>query len=883
MAEPLRILLFEDSEDDAQLLLHELQRGGYQPYCHRVDTPEAAQEALRSGDWSLIVSDYSMPRFSAPEALEILRRSGRDIPFIVVSGTIGEELAVTTMKRGAHDYLIKGNLTRLTAAVTRELREAEGRRRRKLAEVALQREQESLQAEVARRRRSEKRLSVQYASALALAESTSLAEAVPRILRSICEVLEWEVGELWQVDQQTSLLRLVETWHGPGNRFPQFEQASRGMTFARGVGLPGRVWASGRPVWIQDVVKDSNLPRARVAHQEGLHAAFGLPIVLREEVLGVMDFFSREIREPDDDLLAMLSTVGSQLGQFIGRRRSEQELIQRAPITALAADIGIAHTRGDSLRDILHRCTEAIVLHLGAAFARIWTLNAEKSVLELQASSGMYTHIDGPHSRVPVGQYKIGLIAQERQPHLTNDVLNDPRVGDQEWARRESMVAFAGYPLMVQDELVGVMAMFARAPLTRYALDGLGTVADTIALGIKRKLVEQSQAGLESQLRQAQKMEAVGSLAGGVAHDFNNLLTAILGYGHILLTRLREDDPARHNVQEILKAGERAAALTNQLLAFSRKQVLQPKILDLNALAMNLEKMLRRLIGEDIELSTCLDRNLGQVRADPGQIEQVIMNLVVNSRDAMPKGGKVTIETANVTLGEDYASRHLGSKPGRYVMLAVADTGVGMDAATQSRVFEPFFTTKEAGKGTGLGLATVYGIIKQSEGYISVYSEPGQGTTFKAYLPRIDQPAETATVGETVPIPRGTETILLVEDEESVRRLARLILERQGYAVIEAPSASSALATAEKQAAPIHLVLTDVIMPEMNGRELSQRLTRIHPAARVLFMSGYTGDTIVRHGVLEPGIAFLQKPFTPTDLARKVREVLDGAPTPPGA
>jgi signal transduction histidine kinase/DNA-binding response OmpR family regulator len=883
MADPLRVLLFEDSEDDAQLLLRELRRGGYEPYCRRVDTPEAAQEALQSDTWSLIVSDFSMPRLSALDALEIVRRSGLDIPFIVVSGTIGEDVAVTTMKRGAHDYLIKGNLTRLTAAVTRELREAEERRRRRSAEEALQREQESLRAEVAQRRRSQERLSVQYASALALAESTSLAEAVPRIMKSICEVLEWEVGELWQVDQQANLLRFVEAWHGPANRFPRFEQISREMTFARGVGLPGRVWASGRSAWIQDVVNDSNLPRARVALQEGLHAAFGFPIVLGDEILGVMNFFSREIREPDDDLLAMLSTVGSQLGQFIGRRRSEQELIKRASLAALATDIGIAHTRGDSLRDILHRCTEAIVRHLGAAFARVWTLNAEKSVLELQASSGMYTHLDGAHCRVPVGRYKIGLIAQERRPHLTNDVLNDPRVSDREWARRESMVSFAGYPLMVQDELVGVMAMFARTPLTQYVLDGLGTVADTIALGIKRNLVEQAQTGLESQLRQAQKMEAVGRLAGGIAHDFNNLLTAILGYGTLLLSRLREDDHGRQNVQEILKAGERAASLTNQLLAFSRKQVLQPKVLDLNALATNLEKMLRRLIGEDIELATSLDGDLGQVRADPGQIEQVIMNLVVNSRDAMPEGGKLTFETANATLGEDYVSRHLGAKPGRYVMLAVADTGVGMDAQTQARVFEPFFTTKEAGKGTGLGLATVYGIVKQSEGYISVYSEPGQGTIFKIYLPRIDQPVETATAGQAASVPRGTETILLVEDEEAVRRLARLILEGQGYAVIEAPSAASALAIAEQHATPIHLVLTDVVMPGMNARELSQALTRIRPSARVLFMSGYTGDTIVRHGVLEPGIAFLQKPFTPADLARKVREVLDGAPLPPGA
>ena len=557
---------------------------------------------------------------------------------------------------------------------------------------------------------------------------------------------------------------------------------------------------------------------------------------------------------------------------------AQDALIEKAALAALAAEVGNAHTNDGSLREILQLCTEAIVRHLGAAFARVWTLDAATNMLELQASAGLYTHLDGAHSRVPVGQFKIGLIAQERRPHLTNDVLNDPKVSDPDWARRESMVAFAGYPLMVQDDLVGVMAMFARTPLTQYSLDGLRNVANTIALGIKRKLAEETQAGLEKQLRQAQKMEAVGSLAGGVAHDFNNLLTAILGYGNLLLTRPGEDDQGRRHIQEILNAGERAAALTNQLLVFSRKQILQPRVLSLNDLATNLERMLRRLIGEDVALSTCLEENLGQVRADPGQIEQVIMNLVINARDAMPDGGRLAIETANVTLGEDHARGHPEAKPGRYVMLAVTDTGTGMDAETQARIFEPFFTTKEVGKGTGLGLATVYGIIKQGGGHIVVCSEPGHGSVFRIYIPRIEQLAEIATLAPAAPIPRGTETILLVEDEAGVRGLARLLLEAQGYAVIEAPGVAAALAAAGTHATTIQLVLTDIIMPEMSGPELSRRLARVCPSARVLFMSGYTGETIARHGVLEPGIAFLQKPFTPADLARKVREVLDGVP-----
>ncbi len=381
---------------------------------------------------------------------------------------------------------------------------------------------------------------------------------------------------------------------------------------------------------------------------------------------------------------------------------------------------------------------------------------------------------------------------------------------------------------------------------------------------------------LEEQLRQSQKMEAVGRLAGGIAHDFNNLLTVITGYGQILLGALRPDDPLRGNVEEINKAGERAAALTRQLLAFSRKQVLEPRVLDLNAVVTNMESLLRRLIGEDLSLQAALAPALGRVKADPGQIEQAIMNLAVNARDAMPQGGRLTIETANVELGESYVEERFFVQPGPYVMLAVSDTGCGMDAETQARIFEPFFTTKEQGKGTGLGLATVYGIVKQSGGYIWVYSEPGLGATLKMYLPRVDAPVETleprSSREESF---QGTETILLVEDEDMVRRLARTILTGHGYTVLEAPNGTEALRISERHGGGIHLLVTDAVMPEMSGRELAGRLIATQPAMKVLFISGYTNDVVVRYGVLPAGIPFLQKPFTPGALARKVRDVLD--------
>lgn len=380
---------------------------------------------------------------------------------------------------------------------------------------------------------------------------------------------------------------------------------------------------------------------------------------------------------------------------------------------------------------------------------------------------------------------------------------------------------------------------------------------------------------LEEQLRQSQKMEAIGQLAGGVAHDFNNLLTVIGGYSSILLNKLDQDSPFRTSVEEIKKASDRASGLTRQLLAFSRKQILQPKILDLNVVVSDLDKMVRRLIGEDIDLLAITDPNLGKVKADPGQIEQVLLNLIVNARDAMPGGGKLTIETANAALSADYALSH-AAVGGPYVMLAVSDTGCGMDAELQKHVFEPFFTTKVTSKGTGLGLATVYGIVKQSDGHIWLYSEPGKGTSFKIYLPCVDEiVADQANAAGMPLVPKGTETLLLVEDEDQVRQIVQAILEQQGYDVLPAANGEEALKLAELHGSKIDLLLTDVVMPQMSGRELAQELTTILPQLKVLYMSGYTDDAIVRHGLLDASLSFIQKPFDAATAARKVREVLD--------
>ena len=639
MAGPLRILHLEDDPRDAELVAATLRSGDVPCEVRRVETREAYESALRDAEIDLVLSDFSLPGYDGASALAFARSLRPEIPFILVSGTIGEDAAIESLLAGATDYVMKHRLSRLVPAVLRALREAEDRRARRQAE---------------------------------------------RQVRA----------------SELTYRRL-------------FESSKDGLLILEG--------PTGR-------ILDAN------------------PFLLR--------------------------LLGYARGEMVERTVSELELAGHDPACEAACRAILATGEGH--------------------YPDLRLLGRDGRVVEADIVASAH-EIEGRR----VIQCAIRDISERRR--------------------------------------------------------------------------------LENQLRQSQKLEAVGQLASGVAHDFNNLLAVINSYTELAVMSLPIGDPLRADLEQVQEAGTRAAALTRQLLAFSRRQVLQPVVLSVNAVASGVEKMLRRVIGEDIELRLTLASDLASVRADPAHLEQVLLNLVLNARDAMPRGGALVIETRNVELDEAYARGHADVKPGPHVLLAVSDTGCGMDADTMSRIFEPFFTTKEPGKGTGLGLATVYGIVKQSGGHVTVHSEVGRGTTFRIYLPR--EVAQAAA-----PPPRreasrgGSETVLVVEDDESVRRLVHRVLEPAGYAVLSAASGAEALELCERRADPIHLMLTDVVMPAMDGSALAARLRPRRPGMRVLYMSGYMDDAVAQHGLAAPGPDFLHKPFTAADLLHKVREALDRRP-----
>ena len=615
------------------------------------------------------------------------------------------------------------------------------------------------------------------------------------------------------------------------------EMTVRSDDTPEGRGQIGRAIRTGLRVVTGDIVTDPTSSFWRDRHVAlGFRAAGAFPIRVHREVVGVLKVFSPEPFSIGDDEATLLDELAGDLG-FALEALDNREKKRRAEATLERSEL--------RFRSLIENAQDVITIVDLEGTIRFQSPAAER--------------ILGRSPEEFVGKSALEFVHPDDAPAVQ--------------AALRRLVENPGSPETA-------LFRFRHANGSWRTMEGIGKVLPgdgSPQIVVNSRDVTESRA-IEDQLRQAQKMEAVGRLAGGIAHDFNNLLTAIMGYGELAAKRLKPDDPTRAELSEIDKAAHRAADLTRQLLAFSRKQILRPRVVSLNGIVSDTERLLRRLIGEDIELVTLLKDPLGSVRADTGQIEQVLVNLAVNSRDAMPRGGKLTIETTEVDLDESYSSFHFDVPPGRYVMLAVSDTGTGMDAKTLSHVFEPFFTTKEAGRGTGLGLSMVYGVVKQSGGHVTVYSEPGVGTTFKIYLPRVED-APDKDRGASVPSAPvgGAETILVVEDEEAVRRLTCRALEARGYTVLPAADADEALLLCEKHAGEIDLMITDVVMPQLSGREVARRAAALRPGMKVLFMSGYTDDAIVQHGVLDAGTAFLQKPFTPRSLAQKVREVLDAS------
>jgi two-component system, cell cycle sensor histidine kinase and response regulator CckA len=929
---PLRVLLVEDSATDAKLVTRELERAGRAIEIERVETASALRAALARQSWDVVISDWSLPSFGARAALEILKELGLDHPFIIISGTVGEEHAVAAMRAGAHDYVLKGDLSRLGPAIERELRERQARDEHRRGEGARR------EAELRFQRLSDAGI----IGITVVSTSGTVIEANDTFLAMVgytredlrAGILNWieltppdRRGENAAVGRELISRGCTrpfekEYLRKDGTRVPVLVGLAlldEGRVITVVTDLTGRKLAEERKSAVVDAAVEAIIgmdqlgritefnpaaertfgysredvlgraladviipPRFRAAHVQGLERYLATgegPVIGKRVELSALHSNGAEI-----PIELSISRLGSEkTPSFVGflrdisePKRLERALLERMRVAALGADVGMTLTDGATFGETLQRCCEAVVKNLDAAFARVWILNTTTRILELQASAGIYTHLDGPHGQIPLGKGEIGLLAEERRPHVTNDLQNDRRLGDRDWARREGLQSFAGHPLLVDGTVIGVLAMFAREALSDVTLAGLASVADAMAVRIRGKLAEQEKGALEEQLRQAQKMEAVGRLAGGIAHDFNNVLSVVLSYADLLMGDLEKGNPIRADIEEIRRAGERAAALTRQLLMFSRQQVIQPRVLDLNELLAGMDKLLRRIVGEDVTLTCILDVQPGCVRVDPGSIEQVVMNLAVNARDAMPTGGKLTLETMNVILDEEYTRSHLGAKPGPYVMLSVTDTGSGIDKKTLARIFDPFFTTKEPGKGTGLGLATVFGIMQQSGGNVWVYSELGIGTTFKVYLPRVDAAAQQQLqVSTSSTLLRGSETILLVEDEQQVRDVARGILRRHGYTVLDAEDAGAALALCEQHVGPIHLLVSDVVMPGLSGPALAKRLAVLRPDMRVLCMSGYTDDAAVRHGVIDAAFAYLQKPITVEALTRKVRDVLD--------
>jgi len=820
METPYRVLIAEDVPADAELNEREIRQVLTPCIFKRVETEEDFLRAIDEFKPDLIISDYQMPTFDGLTALKLTLERTPLTPFILVTGSMNEDTAVDCMKTGATDYVVKEHLKKLGPAVIRALEEKKIRMERLAAREALK-------------------------------ESEAELREAQRVANVGSWELNWKTGTVTWSEETYRIFR-----RDPALFTPTYSEHSQILTSS----------SKSRLDSVIDIILRTGEPfetDLELIHPDGTTGWINArgEIKLKDAVFTVLRGTALDIteRKKAEDAL----------------RASEAELHDNYFIQSAINMILSESLINIPLEEILQKSLNMILSLPWIAFESIGSISLvedESDVLVMKARCNITEQQKKLCARVPFGKCLCGKAAQTQKIQFAD------HIDERHEICYEGMYPHGHYsvPILFSGRTLGVLNIYLKEWHIRDNKDEefLCTVADTLAGIIVRKQGEDEKEKLNSQLLQAQKMEAIGQLAGGIAHDFNNILTAMIGYAHIIKMKMKEDDPLRNYADQILSLSDKAANLTQSLLSFSRKRIMNPEPVTLNEVIKRIDHLLSRIIGEDIKLQTVLSEEDLIVMADSGQIEQVLMNLATNARDAMPKGGLLTIVTETLDIDEEFIKEHGFGKEGEYALISLTDTGAGMDRETREKIFEPFFTTKEVGKGTGLGLSMVYGIIKQHEGYINVYSEPGRGTTFRIYLPLIEAKVEEIKPEVIEPVERGTETVLLAEDEDAIREFIKKLLGEYGYKVITAASGQEAINEFKAHKDKIQLALLDVIMPNKNGKEAYEEIKKIRPDIKVLFMSGYPADIIHKHDIIEKGFAYIEKPASPTKLLRKIREVL---------
>ncbi len=854
----IKLLIVDDSQPDLYMLESLLKATGYEVMT--ASNGIEAFEQARINPPDLIISDILMPEMDGFTLCRQLKQDAalNRIPFVFYTATYtdsrDEELALSL---GAEKFIVKPadpeefigiirdvilqykqgklvssvRITKTEKDVSRMYNEA---LIRKLEDKMGQLEAANhlLKKEIDKRIRTEKELQLLHGMTRKIVASNDFHSALEVVLKEVTNAIGWDIGEAWLPSPDGTSLLYSDAYYSSFNNSDKFRLTSKKLVLKKDAGLPGKVWSSGQIEWITDVTRETQAPFLRndIVKELGIKTAMGVPIIADNDCLAVLVFFSAMIKKREPRITDLVSSVASQLSMVIKQKKIDEEIHKRNIELARLTQV-IEQT----VESVIITDTEGEIVYVNPTFERITGYSRSEAI--------------------------------GRKPNILKSGEHDISFFQEMWTTIRAGTIWRGQIINKRKDGTRYIDESIIIPVK----DETGKIVNFA--GIQNDVTHAVQ--LEEQYRQMQKMDAIGHLTAGIAHDFNNIMTAVNGYAELLQMRFPQDDPRQELLSNIIYSGDKAANLIQQLLAFSRRQVMEPKVLNINTLVNNMGKMLKHIIGEQIQLKTILDPDLWNIKSDPTQLEQVIINLAINSRDAMPDGGQLTIDTSNAVLDDNFVSTHLETSPGEYIMLAVYDTGQGMNREVMTHIFEPFYTTKDTGKGTGLGLSTVYGIIKQNSGSIWVYSEEGFGTTFKIYLPRTKEPLSEISEAAVAELPGGDETILVAEDDDRVRELVSQILTVYGYKVVEARDGQEAMKLSNSYFGDIHLLLTDVIMPGVTGKILYEHITKTRAGIKILFMSGYTADMIGLQMIKAANLPLIQKPFNTGELLRKVREVLD--------